>query len=203
MEFRYSVADTNLVELFLVVICLGQIRMLRFDVHVPMYMHVSMTLGFQKTMCRTRRELIQEEVQRLLAQEDNWHLDDSTPSNMINVSDPKHAKAVIQETDEESIVVLSFYAPHCRACRAMWTAKKKIAETNPDVVFVEVNTNISSLATMAENLGVSRQPWFIILSGGTAEEVSSFTANLQTIDRLRAEIAATKECTGECLEANT
>jgi thioredoxin 1 len=49
---------------------------------------------------------------------------------------------------EEGIVLLDWWAPWCRPCRAFAPIFEKTAEANPDVTFVKVNTEEQSgLAT--------------------------------------------------------
>lgn len=131
-------------------------------------------------------------MRRLLAKDDSWY-QGPAPSNVVHVTSSEHFRQVIQRAD--SIVMVDFFAPNCYACRSMWPKMKQIASSNPDVTFAMVNTSVEQLGSLANNLGVAKLPWFIIFDGGSGEQRASFTANLGTINVIRAEIAAAKECT--------
>ena len=49
------------------------------------------------------------------------------------------------------------------------------------------------MRALGEGMQVYSLPWFHTFLGGAL--VSSFSANLHTIDKLRAEVAASKACT--------
>jgi thiol:disulfide interchange protein len=147
--------------------------------------------------------VLQEEMQRLLRQDDSWHKDQDAPANIMVATSPQHIKSVLEAADPNSIVVLDFFAPHCRACRGMWGAKKKLAATNPDIIFMKVDATNSQLVPMVKALGVTRMPWFIIMRGGTGDQLASFTANLDTFNVFRAEVAAAKTCTDpQCITSD-
>ena len=77
-----------------------------------------------------------------------------------------------------------------------------LAEQNDDILFAKVNTADEGMAEVAAGLGVPSLPYFLLYSraGEDSNEekelVSSFTANLSTIDVLRAEISSVKVCLG-------
>ena len=140
------------------------------------------------------------EVLRALEQENNWWRQGDIPDNMISTTSPKHFKSCIMGANPDSVVVAYFFSPTCNACRTLYPKLLQIAKNNKEVLFVRCNTAEEKIASRAEGLQVSKIPWFVIFSGGPdAAEVASFTANLSTVDTLRAEISGAKECTApEC-----
>ena len=97
--------------------------------------------------------------------------------------------------------MLEFYVPACPACRSLAPKLRQLAADNPDVDFVTVNGEASpEMSAAVEALGVDRLPFFAVYRKG-GERVSAFACNLRRVAVLRAEIAAAKECVGECAAA--
>lgn len=95
--------------------------------------------------------------------------------------------------------MLEFFVPACPACRSLAPKLRQLAADNPDVDFVTVNGEASpEMSAAVEALGVDRLPYFAVYRKGTGERVSAFACNLRRVAVLRAEIAAAKECVGEC-----
>lgn len=99
------------------------------------------------------------------------------------------------------LTVLEFYVPSCPACRSLAPKLRQLAADNPDVDFVTVNGEASAeMSSAVEALGVDRLPYFAVYRKG-GERVSAFACNLRRVAVLRAEIAAAKECVGDCAAA--
>ena len=116
------------------------------------------------------------------------------PPNVTAAQCPQHFKSLVLDAPAHSIVIAYFFSPQCIACRALWPKLMQIAGNNTDSRFIKLNTAERPLTELAMGLGVAKLPWFVIYSAQTGEELASFTANLSSISRLRAEIAAAKEC---------
>lgn len=101
--------------------------------------------------------------------------------------------------------MLEFYVPACPACRSLAPKLRQLAADNPDVDFVTVNGEASpEMSAAVEALGVDRLPYFAVYrdgGSGERERVSAFACNLRRVAVLRAEVAAAKECVGECAAA--
>ena len=94
--------------------------------------------------------------------------------------------------------------PACPACRSLAPKLRQLAADNPDVDFVTVNGEASpEMSAAVEALGVDRLPYFAVYRKGSGggERVSAFACNLRRVAVLRAEIAAAKDCVGECAAA--
>lgn len=143
------------------------------------------------------RHRLEMEVKMLLKEDDSWCVNDrDVPKNIIHVTSPKHLKSLIMNPEELRIgVVVDFFAPSCNACKSMWPKLKQLASQNQEIVFAKVDTSKKELSAMAEGLNVPKLPWFLIFQGSAGDLRSSFTANLTTLDVLRAEISSLKECT--------
>ena len=57
----------------------------------------------------------------------------------------------------------------------------------------QVNVESPEMRALGEGMQLYSLPWFHTFIGGAL--VSSFSANLHTVDKLRAEVAASKACT--------
>jgi thioredoxin-like negative regulator of GroEL len=143
---------------------------------------------------------MQMEVLQRLEQENNWWRQGPMPDNMVVAKNPKQFKSLIVGASPETVIVSYFFSPTCNACRTLYPKLKKIAFKSKDVLFVKCNTGEKEIASLAEGLKISKIPWFVIFSGGpNAGQLASFTANLATVDSLRAEISGAKDCTApEC-----
>lgn len=105
-------------------------------------------------------------------------------------------------TTSTRLTVLEFYVPACPACRSLAPKLRQLAADNPDVDFVTVNGEASAeMSAAVEALGVDRLPYFAVYRKDGGERVSAFACNLRRVAVLRAEIAAAKECVGECAAA--
>lgn len=104
-------------------------------------------------------------------------------------------------TSANRLTVIEFFVPACPACRSLAPKLRQLAEDNPDVDFVTVNGEASpEMSAAVEALGVDRLPFFAFYRKG-GERVSAFACNLRRVAVLRAELAAAKECVGECAAA--
>jgi hypothetical protein len=60
------------------------------------------------------------------------------------------------------------------------------------LLWLQVNVESEAMVELGKGMQVARLPWFHMFRGG--QQVASFTANLNTINQLRAEIAGNKPC---------
>ena len=139
---------------------------------------------------------MEQEVRRRLEQEDSWHKA-AASANLLTAASAKEFKSIVLSAAPSTLVVADFFSPSCHACRSMWPKLKQVAANSPDVTFVKIDTAQAEGAALADGLGVSKLPWFVFFEGGSGEQVASFTANLATINTLRAEIAGRAPCTDE------
>ena len=72
---------------------------------------------------------------RLLIAINSHRWKEALPSNTISVSSPDAFQAAIAQN---KLVVVDFFAPWCMACRRLFPALMKLAENNPDIVFIKV-----------------------------------------------------------------
>ena len=140
------------------------------------------------------RRALEEEVQRLLEQEKSRYGSKSV-ENLQLVTSKDHLKSLVFSKEHVATLV-AFGSTGCHACRSMESKLVGLAEQNPDIMFAKVNTASPGMAEIAEGLGVPKLPYFLMYNGTERELVASFTANLSTIDVLRAEISNVKECSG-------
>ena len=136
------------------------------------------------------RRALEEEVQRLLQAENaSYTASTSSTSNYRLVESKEHLKSLIVEAP---VTLVAFGSGGCRSCRSVEPKIVGLARDNPDILFAKVNTGDEGMAALAEGLGVPSLPYFLLYKG--SELVANFTANLRTIDVLRAEISNVKEC---------
>ena len=134
--------------------------------------------------------------------------------NLVVTASPQQLRELLQT---QRLVVCSFFAPWCAACRRLFPKLKQLAENNSDVLFVkvrvaaaclgetpfhirryevagvmQVNGGDQALSAFVSSLGVDKLPYFHFYKRGRL--CSHFAANLLRVDMLRAEIAAQKDC---------
>lgn len=144
----------------------------------------------------TKREQMESEVKALIAKQQQkdsarFHKGCSV-ENMVAVTDRKHLKELVCDIGYRATVVI-FGSPECRSCMAMVPKLTQLAKQNDDIMFAKVNAIHPKLRDIVEGLHVPKVPWFLIFQGPD-KMVASFTANLNTIDVLRAEISSVKDC---------
>jgi thiol-disulfide isomerase/thioredoxin len=93
--------------------------------------------------------------------------------------------------------VAEFFMLSCPGCRTLLPKLHSIAANNPDVDFVKINVEEPGMADVARGAGIERMPGFALYRDGGAR-VAAFSITLARVAVLRAEIAANKECVGEC-----
>jgi thioredoxin-like negative regulator of GroEL len=141
---------------------------------------------------------MQARLQSLQAAE-AWHAAPAPP-NVRSIASAAEFKAAVLAAPPGALVVADFFKPSCVGCRALYPKLLKIAASSPEVLFLKVNAAEPGAAGLAAALGADALPWFAFLRGGpaaTGEPLAAFSANLRTVDTLRAEIAAHKACRAE------
>ena len=94
------------------------------------------------------------------------------PSNVQEVTDVQSYKEVVCE-ESDTLVVVRFYAPWCKVCKAIQPYFYRLANQFPDVQFVEVPVTTQNI-DLHQGLGVKSLPYGHIYSPtGVLTEVSS------------------------------
>lgn len=93
------------------------------------------------------------------------------PSNLLHVKNLDEYKRVVGGT-KDRIVVVRFYAPWCKACKAIAPSFYRLATIYPDLLFVDVPVTQEN-ANLHQGLGVTSLPFSHIYhpSGGLVEEL--------------------------------
>lgn len=101
----------------------------------------------------------------------------------------------------DKLTVLFYSAPWCPGCKRLYPKFVQIANNNPEVAFKVVCVGDDHLRTWAQDvLGVAKLPYFQLYVEGAL--VSAFSANLTSINVVRAEIAAHTPCTDQFCSTN-
>jgi len=95
----------------------------------------------------------------------------SLPRNVIHVSTLEDYRNVVGN-EKEKIVAVRFYATYCKACQAVAPLFYKLANENPNVIFVDVPVTAKN-AALHQGLGVPSLPFGHIYDpeGGLVEEM--------------------------------
>lgn len=156
------------------------------------------------TQHETSRRAELEQAARAAVNADNdwWRLDAAACApNLRHAASPRDLKRdILAAADAGHLVLVDYFKPGCHACRSLAPKLKQLAEQNPDVLILKVNTEELGMRELAGAMGVEVLPWFQIWRA--AEPVAAFTANLSTLERLRAEVAAHKACTDPLCETH-
>lgn len=128
------------------------------------------------------RTLQMEETQRSLRGEAG-----AMPSNMLQVHLPAELDLRVQSFSRNGqLVVVHYKGAWCASCARMQYKLKKLAKQNADVVFIIADLTDDDLRQHCEALGVDKIPYFHMYKDNV--QVSSFTCNLEKINRLRCEL---------------
>jgi|Transcript_8659 thiol-disulfide isomerase/thioredoxin len=120
------------------------------------------------------------------------------PPNLKVVRTLKEYKAVVGD-EGTRIVAVRFFAPWCKACKAVAPLYYRLANQFPDVVFVEVPVTEKN-ANLHQGLGVQALPFGHIYhpEGGLVEEQSISRKNFARFDhKLRSYISGSCELESE------
>ncbi|CAM9536128.1 unnamed protein product [Sphacelaria rigidula] len=95
--------------------------------------------------------------------------------------------------NEESLMVVKFYAPWCRSCKAMDLKYRRLALENKDVKFYEVD--VAAAAPLKEALGVTSVPT-VKMYAGAVGQVASFTCGPRKVSELERKMNLCKDVPG-------
>jgi thiol-disulfide isomerase/thioredoxin len=112
-------------------------------------------------------------------------------------TNPKHFKSEVLSAKDQ-LVVVDFISPSCYACKTMFSKVKQLADNNPEVKFIMVN--VDDMPELANGMQVKVLPFFQLWRN--SEMLAGLTANLKTLDVLRAELSSHKDCTVPQCESN-
>lgn len=139
---------------------------------------------FQRRMRRLVTETDDKEKARKSSKRNNGR---GRPPN-FKVIDTLDEYSNVIGKNQNKLIVVRFYAPWCKACKAIAPSYHRLALTFPDVTFVDVPAT-STNANLHQGLGVPSLPYGHIYhpSGGLVEELKLsrkyfpyFTQTLQT-----------------------
>lgn len=104
----------------------------------------------------------------------------------------RHIHTVQELVDElgaasrnDQLVVLEFFAPWCRSCRALFPKMKQLCAENDNVLFLAVNFDDSK--SLVRGLNVKVLPYFHFYRGAEGR-VAEFPASVSKIAKLREAI---------------
>ncbi|KFM27123.1 Thioredoxin-like 1-2, chloroplastic [Auxenochlorella protothecoides] len=135
---------------------------------------------------RRRREL-ESQARAALDADSRWWQEGNHP-NLITVLTSAQYKAALSSAASGQLVLINYFAPHCNGCRRLYPKFQQMVTCNPGVLFIKVNVDSEEMNDTCEALGVNRLPWFQLVRDGVG--LASFSANLTTISRVRAQLKA-------------
>eukprot|EP01023_Acetabularia_acetabulum_P036681 TRINITY_DN346_c1_g1_i2.p1 TRINITY_DN346_c1_g1~~TRINITY_DN346_c1_g1_i2.p1 ORF type:complete len:232 (-),score=20.11 TRINITY_DN346_c1_g1_i2:109-804(-) len=162
---------------------------------VDMY-KLKMTDSFLKhpDAIQRRKNYKEKRSQKALKQNNHrdnnwWQIEDI--ANIFVVDTPARFQEMLSFCQQhDQLVVVKFFAPTCAACKSISPKLNQIAAQNPDITFIKFNAQDDNMRLQAQEFGVSKLPFFHIYFQG--ECLSSFAANLISVNRLRQQINSCK-----------
>lgn len=137
-----------------------------FDTGTPRDREMS---DFQKRM----RNLVQNQSNREknnTAKKKNFK--SKAPENLVRIETLEEYKRIVGGSKDEKVVAVRFFAPWCKACKAIAPSFYRLSVTYPDILFVDVPVTPEN-ANLHQGLGVPSLPFGHIYhpEGGLVEEV--------------------------------
>ncbi|OVA08452.1 Thioredoxin [Macleaya cordata] len=142
---------------------------------------------------RQRKRLISWKVHAAVAETDGpkWWERNGGP-NMIDIHSTQDFLNALSQAGEK-LVIVEFYGTWCGSCRALFPKLCRIAQENPDILFLKVNFDENK--PMCKSLNVKVLPYFHFYRGADGE-LESFSCSLAKFQKLKDAIA--KHNTARC-----
>lgn len=115
----------------------------------------------------------QERMKKIVqSTQKNKSLPSFSPGNVLHVSTLEEYKKVIGTNKDEKLIVVRFYAPWCKACKAIAPAFYRLASLYSNTLFIDVPVTPEN-ANLHQGLGVPSLPYAHIYhpNGGLVEEM--------------------------------
>ncbi|CAM9111217.1 unnamed protein product [Discosporangium mesarthrocarpum] len=93
----------------------------------------------------------------------------------------------------DTLVVVKFFAPWCRSCKAMDLRYQRLAKENPDIQFFDVD--VADSPDLKKALGVRVVP-FVKLHAGMLGQIASFTCGPRKVPQLERKLSLCKDVPG-------
>ncbi|PWY98724.1 glutaredoxin [Testicularia cyperi] len=95
-----------------------------------------------------------------------WSLDvdDSNPTNLVDVSSPEHFTELMQQ-DLNRVSLLNFWAPWAEPCKQMNEVVREIATKYPQILCLVIEAE--ALPDVSESFDIEAVPSFVLLRGHT------------------------------------
>lgn len=103
------------------------------------------------------------------------------PSNVSSVSGVQELVDVLDDYKEQ-LVIVDVYAEWCASCRALYPKILKLADENPEVLFVTLN--FDSNKDLCQRLKVKAMPWFMFFRGSEGQ-VANFSASISKVGLIK------------------
>eukprot|EP00553_Chaetoceros_curvisetus_P000353 CAMPEP_0204630854 /NCGR_PEP_ID=MMETSP0717-20131115/21379_1 /ASSEMBLY_ACC=CAM_ASM_000666 /TAXON_ID=230516 /ORGANISM="Chaetoceros curvisetus" /LENGTH=168 /DNA_ID=CAMNT_0051648241 /DNA_START=318 /DNA_END=824 /DNA_ORIENTATION=+ len=94
------------------------------------------------------------------------------PDNLVRIDTLEEYKRVVGGAKDDKLVAVRFFAPWCKACKAIAPSFYRLSVTYPDILFVDVPVTPEN-ANLHQGLGVPSLPFGHIYhpEGGLVEEL--------------------------------
>ncbi|KAL5703549.1 hypothetical protein ACHQM5_022084 [Ranunculus cassubicifolius] len=112
--------------------------------------------------------------------------------NMIDIHSTQEFLDALSQAGER-LVIVEFYGTWCGSCRALFPKFCKIADENPDILFLKVNFDENK--PMCKSLNVKVLPYFHFYRGSDGQ-LESFSCSLAKFQKIKDGIA--KHNTARC-----
>jgi len=113
-----------------------------------------------------------------------WWKKTVTP-NMIEIKSANELVDTLKNSGDR-LVIIDFYSPACGGCKALHPKICKLAESNPDAIFLKVNHE--ELKKMCHALHIHVLPFFRFYKGSNGR-LCSFSCTVSTVKKFKEALA--------------
>ncbi|KAL6210023.1 hypothetical protein ACLB2K_020961 [Fragaria x ananassa] len=130
---------------------------------------------------RPRKQFVHFKAQAAVDETDQPEWWERSVPNMIDIRSVQEFVSALAEAGDR-LVLVKFYAPWCRSCRALFPKLFKTAEDHPEILFLKVNFDENK--KLCEIMKVKILPYFHFYSASEGQ-LESFACSLASFQKIK------------------